>query len=479
MTPFLLLALVAAQPPKVPLDANGRPDFQAAMNDRMAKGITPAKNANELLWKALGPTPEGGAGMPPEFFERLGIPEPPKEGDYFIDLTRFARDRLKLDPDAARKFDDSAIAAGQKPWKPAEFPQVAAWLAANEKPLAVVTEATKRPLYFNPLVTKKSDTEHVSITDALIPSVQKCRELAVALRARAMLRLGEVKPDDAWQDLLTGHRLARHIARGSILERIIGGSIEANVSNGTLAFIAHANLTTEQLRACLKDFQELPPMPSLVDRVDLSDRYFHLDGLQYVRRGDSDMTPEDRKAWESLDWAPVFECGDKCIDRIVAALRLPSRAERMAALDALAAELEAKAIRKPKLLGLLEVKRRGNDAAKTAGDLANALHVGAIRNAMDSADRAEQVQRNVVVAFALAAYHRSEGRYPVTLDVLAPRFVAAVPGDVFTGRGLVYRREGAGYLLYSLGPNGKDDGGRGHDDDPVGDDVRVRMPLKK
>ena len=97
---------------------------------------------------------------------------------------------------------------------------------------------------------------------------------------------------------------------------------------------------------------------------------------------------------------------------------------------------------------------------------------------IDAADRAEQVQRNVVVAFALAAYHRDAGRYPVTLDVLAPRFLAAIPGDVFSGRALVYRRDGAGYLLYSVGANEKDDGGRQYDDDPVGDDLRVRMPPK-
>ena len=42
----------------------------------------------------------------------------------------------------------------------------------------------------------------------------------------------------------------------------------------------------------------------------------------------------------------------------------------------------------------------------------------------------------------------------------------------------MYRRDGAGYLLYSVGANEKDDGGRQHDDDPVGDDLRVRMPPK-
>ena len=49
--------------------------------------------------------------------------------------------------------------------------------------------------------------------------------------------------------------------------------------------------------------------------------------------------------------------------------------------------------------------------------------------------------------------------------------------DLFAGRPLVYRPSGAGYLLYSVGVNGKDEGGRWTDDDPPGDDLRVRMPL--
>jgi hypothetical protein len=33
-----------------------------------------------------------------------------------------------------------------------------------------------------------------------------------------------------------------------------------------------------------------------------------------------------------------------------------------------------------------------------------------------------------------------------------------VPGDPFGGKDFIYRRRGAGYLLYSVGPNLRDDG---------------------
>ncbi len=56
------------------------------------------------------------------------------------------------------------------------------------------------------------------------------------------------------------------------------------------------------------------------------------------------------------------------------------------------------------------------------------------------------------------------------------KYLAEVPQDLFTGRPLVYRRTKQGYVLYSVGANGRDDGGRSADEDPPGDDISVRMP---
>ena len=83
------------------------------------------------------------------------------------------------------------------------------------------------------------------------------------------------------------------------------------------------------------------------------------------------------------------------------------------------------------------------------------------------------------LAFALAAYHADHGSYPAKLSDLMPKYVNALPKDIFTGSDLHYRREGNGYLLYSVGVNGKDDGGKGEEDAKNGeswDDLTVCMP---
>jgi hypothetical protein len=92
-------------------------------------------------------------------------------------------------------------------------------------------------------------------------------------------------------------------------------------------------------------------------------------------------------------------------------------------------------------------------------------------------DRVQQQENNVVLAFALAQYHRDHGHYPKTLHALVPKHLKEIPDDVFSGKALIYRPNEKGYLLYSVGYNGKDDDGRGQEDDPPGDDLSVRMPL--
>src|SRR5262249_37673955 len=123
---------------------------------------------------------------------------------------------------------------------------------------------------------------------------------------------------------------------------------------------------------------------------------------------------------------------------------------------------------------LLLQKEPDKTLGKAIGDVLISLMVPAVRKVQNAADRAEQVQSILQVAFALAAFHSDSKHYPAKLEELAPKYLAEVPGDLFSGKALIYRPAEDGYLLYSVGVNGKDDEGRWYDDDPPGDDPRVR-----
>jgi hypothetical protein len=476
-----------------PLDEDGYIDFEAALNERLGKGVTPDKNANVLLWKAMGPKPEGGKGMPPEFFKALGIDAPPEQGDYLLSLTNYLKDHVNPGQAEWDAVYDQQSRAGQRPWAEKDYPHIAAWLKANEKPLALVVEASKLPDYFNPLASfRDGDGKPSGLLNALLPGVQKCRELASLLTVRAMLRIDQGKFDDAWQDLLACHRLGRLLTRGAtLIESLVGIAIDTIASNAELAYLERAKLTAKQVRERLKDLQALPPVPPMADKIDLAERLMYLDSLQQIRRGGVSVlerggqpnkpTPEELQALERIDWEPALRNGNASYDRLAAALRLKDRAEREKALDKVEADTKA-AQKEVAGMGniaklLLDKNNTGKTVGKAIGDVLIGLLMPSTRKVQGAFDRAEQVQRNLHVAFALAAFRLDDGRYPAKLDELAPKYLTAVPGDVFTGQGLVYRPTEKGYLLYSLGVNGKDEEGRWYDDDPPGDDPRVRMPL--
>jgi hypothetical protein len=65
------------------------------------------------------------------------------------------------------------------------------------------------------------------------------------------------------------------------------------------------------------------------------------------------------------------------------------------------------------------------------------------------------------VACALERYRLANGQYPEALDALTPQFIEQLPHDIINGQPLHYRRTDSGqFILYSVGWNGTDDGGR-------------------
>jgi hypothetical protein len=78
-------------------------------------------------------------------------------------------------------------------------------------------------------------------------------------------------------------------------------------------------------------------------------------------------------------------------------------------------------------------------------------------------DEALARTRLLLVELALSAYRAEKGSEPLTLDDLAPKYLQQVPLDPFSGREPVYRVRRTNWLLYSVGPDGADNGGSAYD----------------
>ena len=87
-------------------------------------------------------------------------------------------------------------------------------------------------------------------------------------------------------------------------------------------------------------------------------------------------------------------------------------------------------------------------------------------------DAAHQLAR---LALATTEYRLKHGKYPDTLEALAPQHLAAIPRDPFDGQPLRLKRDGKDVLLYSIGRDLKDDGGAAWDEGRKTGDVVMRL----
>lgn len=89
-----------------------------------------------------------------------------------------------------------------------------------------------------------------------------------------------------------------------------------------------------------------------------------------------------------------------------------------------------------------------------------ALLLPAVERSLQKAAVSQTTVNLARVACALERHRLATGAYPEKLDELAPRYLARIPPDPVNGGALNYRRDAPDrFLLYSVGLDGKDDGG--------------------
>ena len=257
-----------------PVNSDGTVNYLAALNNEYSKGVTPKNNAAVLLIKAAGPDllPEATREQVPAL---LGISVLPEKGDYFISLHKYTY--------ASKGIEEIFEIAQREFWSVKEYPQLAAWLKANDKPLELVVKATKRQRFYVPLIMASEGKPPIlacAILNLNIP-----REMGSALVARAMLRFDSGDVAGALGDLLAVHRLARLVGQDpTIIGRLAGCALESLACNANNALATRGWLTSSQVREYLSELEALPALPSMTEAIDISERFTLLDSITFVYR---------------------------------------------------------------------------------------------------------------------------------------------------------------------------------------------------
>ncbi len=477
-----------------PLNPDGTINYVAALNEKFSQGVTKENNAAILLVRATGPKI-----FPKEIrkqaLEILDIEPLPEKGDYFVPLEEYVKGRAFEDHSEIISTSKSAETGEEKElsgkkrsslsrqqeeakrqakadletltkqsWSADNHPTMAAWLTANEKPLALIVASAKRPRYFLPLVPTSDPPEVFSIETA---NSSLYTEMAKALTARATLKLDSGDMEGAWADLQACRHLARLVGQGPrVLERLVAISAEGIACAGQEAIANSGNLTNERARCYLAELEGLSRLPQLANAIDTTERFMMLDCVMATYR----------KAPSNVDFDELLRRSNDWYDDTLLAFRMDRFAERtnaLAALDQQLTESIKEAQKRAKQWLWMKAMFRGRRESRRImteifWDLLSPV-LFSFHRGSEFYDRAMMRGCLTKAAMALAVWMAEKGSYPESLDALVPSHLAVIPDDLFVNKPVRYQRRGKGYLLYSVGPNMKDDGGsddreKGHDD---------------
>lgn len=483
-----------------PLDAEGYVDYLAAANLRQARGVTPDNNWEVAARRVLGigDVPEAMRG---EYFRRLGIPVPPAEGDYLLDLVTFAKGAGVAESD--ERLVEIYSRVTDRPWRTADEPVAARWLRASAKHLDALVEGTRRERNYTPYVLLPSDEEETPVPAMIVlplPAVQEQRKVARVLTSRALLRIGEGDLKGARSDLLACHRQARLLAQGKVtlVHALVGMAIEGMACSADQHLLNSPQLTAAECRAHLGDLAALPPLPNMADHIDVAERHIGLDCVQFLARHEEKNVselinviqsltggpaPNDGTTYVSLvqdiraivDWNATMEVLNEHYDLIADAAREPALAKRDAKLAAVEARLNKLKAGVGAAIAAGAAQGGPKGMGKFVGHVLSVLLLPAVPASIDAHLVSVAKLEATRAAYAVRLHQLSTGKRPESIEAVKPH-LGRVPLDPFTEKPLLLKWSGGVFVVYSVGRNRTDDNGDDEEARDGADDIGARGP---
>ncbi len=442
---------------------DGTIDYVTAINEKIGRGVTHETNGAIPMITAFGPEFVSGNRR---VLEALGLGELREDGRYVVGEFRYSsRLDKQRGPEAKELFDLQCDVASERPWTPDEFPLVYAWLQENEFAIPLLQMASERPAFFIPRIPPNH-------AEGLTSVYLSMNSLSLYHSARLLVRQGflELGCGDfrgAWRRALGVVRLGRFVGtQGTWLGFILG---IAHENHGLRLKLAAANALPREPRRLHQLLADLDALPQTDSAWALEvDRYTNLDSIQnFLRTGDvhsafnvdasdpadsvfAQLTIDDIDANRCLarvnraydDVASMLE-GSDLSAQWLRAVEFERSSETWAWLRQASSELKRVFLSPP---------------AQCLDDYLDFCSSPSAQNLIKCALDSETQLRIVRTAILLTLHRVETGEYPESLSDLVPDHMKAVPKER-TGGDLVYRRVGAGYILYSFGWNGRDDGG--------------------
>jgi len=355
------------------------------------------------------------------------------------------------------------------PWSELQIPPLARCLERNQQQLDLLVESANRPEWYSPSLSLLHG-KRWTVTSGGIPLLDDCRMAARMLSCRAMYHLGSHRYDKAWRDILAIHCFSRQLTQDAFSSTQFVAIAVAGLAHGhTQTMLDHSDLPPDLARQIVSDLLELNTFNSLARRLKRSNRLFVLETiLQLSVKGyglSVFATGWDEGNWlltaldfGSIDLNDVLRHLNNFYDATAPVVDHTTALQREDTLKRVKEKL-ALSTQQPGIVELQASFVSQSVRSTLAGKEIGRYIVQDLMQFLNIQDRVNTNLELTRLAAALAVYRAEEGTYPESLDALVPDILESLPVDYFQERPFLYRRTEEGYLLYSCGANGKDDGG--------------------
>lgn len=340
-----------------------------------------------------------------------------------------------------------------------DFPELRAWVRRQRDGIALLCKASRMERYGFPLLLDHPMPREPLVAAVLSPHLNSMRLASRLLVVEAWLHADEGQFEEAVESLATIHRMSAHAAKpGVMIDGLVGLALDAIGNDAVRNIVRRHEIPEKHLAELQKTMTEAwRKAPTAADIYEGE------------RRWNRAVVDDVFSGRVSLDEIGVFGLephGESFIRSLIGSegLRavLPDRTVAGHFGDAFDA-LKAMSRRPAWALKESSDARKSYDKPIPQWNVLGRVLMPVLGRASLAFAKGRIDNELTRTLIALHRYKADTGHFPNRIERLVPDYLDAVPTDGWDpdGKPLRYRRslDPAGYTIYSVGYNGKDNGG--------------------
>ncbi|MFC1739430.1 hypothetical protein ACFL1G_10335 [Planctomycetota bacterium] len=404
--------------------------------------------------------------------------------DYIAELNRMVRPSADDNSNAAPFYieaaelyekwpDDISNLLGEKyhDVNDMQKQRIEQFLEDNSKTLELVIAGSKKPYYWREYSNKDNNSE--LMTAVLLPNLAEFRRLAYSLCWRAWLRAGQVRYEEAFDDLTACYRFGRHLKGDKFLiEQLVGIAIEALSALNTRDIVTEFQVDAASLALLQKDLQQAIIDEDFTVSFE-TEKLFLYDEIQRcftegIFSGGHIYLPRIRK-WRNMGGAyegegiilDIIAYIEACGNPFYVLFAHPNKRQTRQMADKFYAFWDKIADKTPAQIRAenVDVEAKVNEFIEN-NILLNLL-TPAFSRVIEISCRCKADVLATLSIIAIERYNQDTGQYPSSFQQLVEAgYLKQLPIDPWSDKPLVYRTTDDGFILYGVGTNFEDDGGQ-------------------